>query len=254
MGRTKTGPNGERLSDDASREQTRNALLEAGAHLLAHERRGRFAEARLRVADVVSEAQLSSGAFYDHFKSLDNYMRELLKHLLSPDRYAVEFADIRSAFSQTKGSNVQRFAAMADTDLETLLANPYWTTQASYALAVEPHSEASSFLRHQYTMCDDQTVNAYFPALEAIGLETTPEVSPEVVAQLLQALVEGIALRAKVDPSVAQKDSGCKGLSLYALGAAAIVSALTQPVSASSAKGPRRTFLSELRARWNNNG
>lgn len=249
MGRTRLGPDGRRLDHEASKKMTRRDLLNAGAELLITDREGRFAEARLRVSDITGRAGVSNGAFYDHFGDLNRYMQDLLRFALSPERYDDEFEAIATEFEQAPGDGANRFAAMADKDLETLLRNPYWTTQASYALSAAPGSEASQFLHTQYEVCDGKTVDAYWPAIEALGLATVKGVDKVVIAQLLQALVEGVALRAKVDPAVAEPDSGAKGISLYALGAMAIVSALTEPADSAPEKS-RRSFLATMRSRW----
>jgi AcrR family transcriptional regulator len=218
---------------EQAREESRKALLDAGAALLV-ETAQRNPFGALRVRAVCERAGRSSGAFYMHWKKADAYHQALGEYLLlgEPAVFSEDFERMQRLARDVQDLPPRvAIRSVAQLDLESLLKSDSW--QAVELLNV---TWARDRLRDAairgYREVDDSTAETYEIALSRSRREPRPPLTMRQVGAVLQAFVEGFGLRCKVDP---EGIGGEMADHLYAVGVAALSSALTrQP-------GDRRT-------------
>jgi AcrR family transcriptional regulator len=219
----KTGKN------DAARERSRAALLQAGADLMVQDAlRNPFAALRLR--RLCAQAGLSTGAFYVHWANLADYYDDLAHQLTEEDELA-----FRSDFTSMAGlaqagdqdSAVDAITRVADTDLELLVSNPLWDAMELVCLTWGRTTDFRHRLARGYQTLDHRTAQIYqsIPALQ--GREPRPPFTWDSIGTILQGLAEGLGLRHKIDPaSVPGSTPSAPGP--YATAIAAVLAVLTR--------------------------
>ena len=177
------------------RERTRRKLVEAGLRVLAS--RGDA----LTASDVVTEADVSNGTFYNHFTDREDFIRELA-------RASLEAITTGSA-DDTEGTDpAWRFAIASTRVLEAAVREPLWG-RAVLRLAecpTPPHAAVQQHLRSdlaeghrtgRFTHGDDPvTVDLVTGTLMAslrriVSLDDAladDRAVPDVVTRLLEAI------------------------------------------------------------------
>lgn len=232
-------------TNDEAKAASRSLFLKAGAELLGEDsKRNPFASIRLR--DLCQRAGLSSGAFFVHWRTLEEYYAQLGQDLMngSTDGLVAITSDLPSLASLDDPGELpltEAILRVADADLDSLLQNEFW--DVSQLLFVTwgrgPLQEAGA---RGYVEIDDVTADVYGGLLERYGREPRPPLTRHEVAALLQALVEGIGMRSKVGLKE-RVNTGDEEVSLFAVGAAALLATITQPVG-----GGDRELFDHLRS------
>jgi AcrR family transcriptional regulator len=220
----KTGRN------DEARERSRAALLQAGAELMVEGAlRNPFAALRLRA--LCDRAGLSTGAFYVHWASLDEYEADLARRLTEEDElaFAADFAEMKhfAEAAAGEGLTLAAIARLADKDLELLTSNPLWD-----AIELVNITWGRTSFREQiaqgYQAIDHQTGQIYGMLLRQAGREPRPPLDWDSIGTILQGLAEGLGLRHKIEPERAAGPPG-SAISLYATAVASLLTVLTRP-------------------------
>src|SRR5579863_8710373 len=111
--------------NDEARERSRAALLQAGADLMLEDvTRNPFAALRLR--RLCERAGLSTGAFYVHWASLDEYYSDLAKQLTDGEElfFSADFDSMSELANQRLPETVlATVVRLADRDLSLLVSN-----------------------------------------------------------------------------------------------------------------------------------
>ncbi len=186
---------------------TRDALLEAGAALLRDQPVGAVLT-QVRAQPVAERAGRTIGAFYHHWDSQDAYHRDLLAYVLDPQRLpSTALAADTVLADLPRGlplEEVVRRAARRNFD--SVRANPYvplilalWGKQAQ-------DDHVRDLLRAHYRSVTDRLVPVYRAFFATYGLTLRPPYTVEVFAATLTALVEGLTVRAAVEPEVVPLD------------------------------------------------
>lgn len=217
----KSGPN------EQSRERSRAQLLQAGADLLLDQAlQNPFATLRLRA--LCAKAGLSTGAFYVHWPTLQEYYDDLARHLTEEDEAAFQsdFAALQDiAEAASGGSALAAISELAENDLRLLVANPLWDAMELVALTWG-RTHFREQLRQGYQTIDRTTGHIYGTALTKHGREPRLPLDWDSIGAILQGLAEGLGLRHKAD---ATAPSPRPAAALYATAAAAILAVLTRP-------------------------
>jgi AcrR family transcriptional regulator len=209
-------------------QESRDALLLAGTELLAEEaKRNPFATIALR--DLCKRAGRSTGTFYVHWKSAEAFQLELARGLLVQS-LGDDFIELKQFARDTSGQpGAESILALAERDIEMLLSNRHWdaiellnTTWARTTSLREPAASG-------YRAMDQLTGETYDMILQRLGREPRPPLTVVDLGGMLQALVEGFGLRAKVDPDgmSLQHDTAQQR---YAVAVAAVLAILTRPI------------------------
>lgn len=186
----------------------------------------------VRLTEVAERAGVSVGALYHYWESQDAYRDDLLDELFAPDRYPpsplpaqlVEptGADVTLTELVRTGAAVE-FEALRDTpELRLLMA--MWSAGAP---------EVDARIATQYRAVGERWAAFYADALEAFGLELRPPFTPALMATVVTALGEGLAVRATVDPGAVPTDLGAdpdEPWGLLACTIFALLPGLTRPV------------------------
>jgi AcrR family transcriptional regulator len=220
--RVKAGKN------DESREKTRAALLQAGADLLVeHASRNPFAALRLR--SLCERAGYSTGAFYLHWASVEQYYDELATLLSEPgDRFNTVFDNLaREAKASINADALDAVVRVAKQDFSLLVEDQLWDA-AELMLVTWGRTRFREPVARGYEVADHGTGQVYASVLGQRGREPRPPLDWDHIGVILQGLVEGLGLRHKIDPTTIQPtDDATPGL--YATAVAAILAVLTRP-------------------------
>jgi len=219
----KTGPN------DAARERSRAQLLQAGADLMLDQAtQNPFAALRLR--RLCEKAGLSTGAFYVHWATMEQYHDDLAEHL-TQDRelaYQADFASLSDFAGKCAGQDAAAAVArLAKRDLETVVGNTLWDAMELVNLTWG-RTRFPDELKRAYATIDRATGQIYGSVLASHRREPRPPLDWDGIGAVIQALVDGFGLRYKIDPAV-PLSSPDPAFDLYAVAVAAVLAVLTRP-------------------------
>jgi AcrR family transcriptional regulator len=187
--------------------------------------------AALRLRRICEQAGLSTGAFYVHWATMEEYYKDLAEYLTERDELGFQ-ADFAS-LSELAETDAHQCAATAIThlakrDLELLVGNPLWDAMELVNLTWgRTHSRED--IKQGYATIDRVTGQIYGSALAKRSREPRPPLDWDGIGAILQALIEGFGLRYKIDPAV-PLSSPEPAFDLYAMAVAAVLAVLTRPV------------------------
>jgi AcrR family transcriptional regulator len=214
--------------NEEARERSRAALLQAGADLTVKTlSQNPFAALRLR--KICEQAGYSTGAFYLHWSSLDEYYSDLTELLEAEDAFDADTAALtKLGESNAHADTLTAVAQVADRDLQLLVENPLYDAMEllNVTLGRTRFRERSA---HAYRLFDHDIGQIYGPVLARRGREPRPPLDWDRIGVILQALIEGFTLRHKVDPASAPYSSESE-LSPYATAIASVLAVVTRPV------------------------
>jgi AcrR family transcriptional regulator len=213
--------------NEEAREKSRAALLQAGADLLVESaKRNPFAALRLR--GICERAGYSTGAFYLHWASIDDYHNDLAELLAADDTFDADMADLKETDeNSSEASALTAIARVADRDLQLLLDNPLY--DAMELLNVTwGRTRFRTQMAHGYRVFDHDIGQVYGSILAKRDREPRPPLDWDRIGAILQALIEGFTLRSKADPSAVPPSAGTE-LGPYATAVAAVLAVVTRP-------------------------
>lgn len=212
-------------------EEGRRALLDAGRALL-DERPAAWPLDHIRLTDVAERAGVSVGALYHYWDTQDAYRDELLDDLFSPDRYPPSPLPGRLADDGVESVPLpELIRSGAAAEFAALRGNPELRRLMSMWAAGAP--EVDDRIAVQYRAVGERWAIFYGEALDAYGLELRPPFTPALMATLITALGEGLAVRSTVDPEAVPADLGNdpdRPWGLLAGAICALLPGLTRPV------------------------
>jgi AcrR family transcriptional regulator len=227
-----------------AKQETREAMLEEGAKVL---REMPVADilSHVKAVDIAARAGKTTGAFYNIWKDQDAYREDLIRHVLSPERFRVKF-EIRQELDkriQGPGADIAELIRdMANKNFEGLKDEPYMALQlALWAKHSTNHDAVGEFVGSLYQGLNLELVPRFKELLNAQGRRMRqPPYTVEHLVVVLMALIEGLHIRWAVDqgavpddlgappPGVEVGDRGPWGL--FAATAYALVLAMTEDV------------------------
>jgi AcrR family transcriptional regulator len=220
----KTGKNEE------ARERSRAELLRAGAEMLVeHAQRNPFAG--LRVRSLCERAGYSTGAFYMHWPTLDDYYVALTNFLTSSEEemFGADFESLEDLADSSAGaSTVTALTRVADRDIALLIGNTQWDAN-ELVNVTWGRTRFRQQVAEGYKNVDRWTGKVYGDLLAAQGREPCPPLDWDRIGIVLQALVEGLGLRHRVDPAAVPGPSE-SAPGLYATAVAALLAVLTRRI------------------------
>lgn len=215
--------------NEEARDRSRAALLQAGADLMVeHATRNPFAALRLRI--LCTRAGYSTGAFYTHWGSLEEYYEDLAGHLSGDEMFGTAFQSLTAqAAAYADRSALEAIARVADDDLGLLVSDPLW--DATELMNVTwGRTRVREAVAREYERHDREGAQIYQAILTPRGRVPRPPLDWDGIGAIIQALAEGFGLRYKVDPTaVAQSEESAPGL--YAVAVAAVLAVLTRPAA-----------------------
>ena len=215
-------------------------LLEAGADLLREEPVGDILS-QVKVADVARRAGgRSIGAVYHHWRDQDSYRRDLLAYILDPGRYRGSHEAEAMAATVVDGPGVARppleaaVRTMGNQLFDELKVNPWLVLQMALWSKQMTDPYVRGLLKELYQGIDANFEPVMDTALQAYGLRVKEPFDTHLLAVVLTALAEGLAMRWGVDPDavpetiVEDAEAGGKS-SLFAEAVLAFLGWATEP-------------------------
>lgn len=234
-------------------EQTRASLLEAGAALLRERPVGALFH-QVTASEVARRAGRTIGAFYHHWPDQDSFRRDLLAHVLGPEQLPAD-ETVRRVAEQVgdvvePGEIVRRNAR----------ANLVWgVRRPEYVLSVALWAQAGSdpLVRELLLGLYKGATNVYAPMyanlFEVNGWKPRPPFTVESIAVLVTSLLDGLVMRAVVEPEAvpfALPDESGRAVpeddaawDLFSAALLALLPTVTMPADAPDDAGPGGTVL-----------
>jgi AcrR family transcriptional regulator len=191
----------------AEPSSTRGRLLAAGAQLLLEDGL-RVLNRGLRTEDVADRAGLSENTFFKTFKTKENYLDELMAMLASTSvRSSQALSDkINSTLVATGGDLRRTVREVCGWDFQEVRQDHATLARVAVLVLGRQHKAAMANLRRTYAAYDRSGMTAYEAVLARWGATMRKPFSAQLVAVVLTALVEGLALRSIADPSAVPDD------------------------------------------------
>jgi AcrR family transcriptional regulator len=217
--------------NDDARERSKSALLRAGADLLVEHAQVKGPFAALRLRTICARADYSTGAFYLHWSTLDEYYEALGNYLAAADEEA--FTDDLASLaelgtSDAEASVLDTVVSAADRNLELLMDSKLWDAMQLLSLTWG-RTRFRDQMARGYDRFDYATGQAYGSLLASRGREPRPPLDWNQIGAVLQSLIEGFGMRRKIDPSAVTQSSET-ALGPYPAAAAALLAVLTRPI------------------------
>ena len=229
-------------------EEGRLALLEAGRSL-AHEQPAAPPLDHIRLTDVARYAGVSAGALYHYWDTQDDYRDDLVDHLFAPDRFdpevhVGELADaIADEVDGPRPALDEQIRVGAALELEGLLVNA--DLRVLLALWAGGDEEVRQRIAGHFRSTGRRWADFYERSFRSAGLELRPPFTYEMLAAVLAALADGLAVRASVDPEAVPVDLDDRGWGILAAALVALLPAFSRPIDSGETFWD---FLDELRA------
>lgn len=196
-----------RKSKAESSAETRTALLDAGATLLREQPVGQVLD-QVKAAEVARRAGRTVGAFYHHWPDQESYQRELLEFVFAPARTEAGTAAINAGTRDAQAGVMMEEVVRrrAREDFDAVSANPYLGLSLALWAKHTDDGHVRNLLAGQYRAVTAELVEAYEQFFEFQGWEPRPPFTIEMFAVTLTALVEGLVIRAAVDPDAVPRE------------------------------------------------
>ncbi len=177
------------LGDAAAAPDTRSRILAAASQVFAQ--RG-LANASLD--EVAAAAGLTKGAVYWHFANKNDLLTALLEHRI---REQMERAPTGEDLFPPGGDPAVGIATTLQNLFDNCLSDPDWGRLFFEFIASSREPEVREKVRHLYRAMHELIVDRA-RQLELTG-RLAPGISPDVIATLYTAVIDGLILRALID-------------------------------------------------------
>lgn len=183
-------------------------------------------------ATAASNLGLTTGAIYHHWESYDDFRDELLEELLSADRFPA-VAGFDEDFVEELGSmgDIGRvILTVTDTAWREVLEDHH-QLRTNLGLWARDEDDLTDRLAAQYRHLAKSWATVIEGGLREYGLEPRPPFTMELIASVLAALVEGLAVRVTTEPDRdwSVTDPTGERHSLFSVAAAAFLAAAVRP-------------------------
>jgi len=215
--------------------ETRAALLEAGAGLLREVPVGAVLS-QVTARAVAERAGRTTGAFFHHWRSQEAYQQDLLAYILDPARIestAEAVNAIRGGLA-SGADPVGVLGAAARGNFASVRVDPYvplwnalWSRHGSDAYVHD-------LLRGNFRSVTGQVAPVLEAVLEAARRRMRPPHTVDTLAVTITALVQGLALRAAIEPECVPvqppgQDEDDGSWDLFATTVTTLFEAVTEP-------------------------
>ena len=156
--------------------------------------------AHIRLSDVARRAGVTTGALYHYWDSQDDYQVELLGQILSPDPYSLREPVAERVRAAAAGGVTlhQLIQAVCADNVDRFFGSSDFRLQV--ALWVSADDVVRARLAAQYAAVGAEWVEFYRTVFEVYGFTLRKPFTYDWLATALTALLEGLILRAEVDP------------------------------------------------------
>jgi AcrR family transcriptional regulator len=216
--------------------ETRAALLDAGAGLLREEPVGSVLS-QLTARAVADRAGRTTGAFFHHWRNQEAYHHDLLAYVLEPARIksTTEAVDAVMDGLKAGGDPVQVLEAAARGNFESVRTDPFVPLWHALWARHRSDDHVRDLLLDNIQWVTAQVTPVLAAVVEASGRQLRPPFTADSLAVVVTGLVQGLSLRAAIEPErvpVRSADAGADDDSwdLLATTVVTLFEAVTEPV------------------------
>lgn len=185
----------------AASAETRAALLEAGASLLRDQPVGSVLS-QVTGRAVAERAGRTTGAFFHQWESQEAFHRELMSYILDPARMpsTADAAQAITAGLRSGSPPDELLRQAAEANFAGVRADPYVPLWLALWTKHVGDEHITGLLRDNYHAVTAQLIPLFAGLLQASGRAMRPPFTVETMAVTATALVQGLSLRAAIDP------------------------------------------------------
>jgi AcrR family transcriptional regulator len=183
-----------------SPEDTRRDLLDAGLRLLAEDPAAN-AFGHLKAGRVAAEAGRTSGAFFHHWASQDDYVLDLIDYAFQPEQSAtltVVDQALERSFS-TEESAGATLLSVCRAALRSLPSEPQTAIEFLMWKRASSDPQFGEWVRGRYRELDAVGSPLFARLVELTGRRVRPPFTVESAAALVTAVAHGLLLRHLVE-------------------------------------------------------
>lgn len=179
---------------------------------------------QLKAADIAARAGMTTGAFYNRWTNREAFLDDFLDYALSVDR-SPTFGALEAAFEKVGGLGyVQQTMEMGRVDIEAVASNPSFAIQTHLWSLMRSRPDIGDRMKTMYADFRTPLIPIYEAVLAGLGREVRPPFTMEQVANLLNALSEGLTMQ------VVTGGEGSPHPDLMGLALMALLPGLTRPI------------------------
>ncbi len=178
-------------------EESRIALLDAGVELLNEQSLDVILSARA----VARRAERSTGSFFHYWKTTDDYISDLLEHVLRPGSVSQveEMGSMLEQLADDRAQPVAFLRAICEQDFLNTINDPLLPVQMLlWSRHTDPRVRQT--LARFYDWTDEISVSSYQLLTAAWHRKARDPFDLDTYAVVLTALLEGLAIRHLVQP------------------------------------------------------
>jgi AcrR family transcriptional regulator len=190
-----------------SPETTRQALLDAGLRLLADDPAA-SAFGHLKAARVATEAGRTSGAFFHHWASQEEYVLDLIDYAFQPEQAATlraVQADVERAL-RAEATVVDALLTACRTALDSLAVEPQTAIEFLMWKRATKDPEFGAWVAGRYRKLDAAGAPFFGELVALTGRRVRPPFTVESAAALVTAIAHGLVLRRAVEEHTYPQD------------------------------------------------
>ncbi|WOT34263.1 TetR family transcriptional regulator C-terminal domain-containing protein [Streptomyces coeruleorubidus] len=221
----------------AARQESRNAMLKAGAEILHRVPVGDVLS-QVKATNVAKLANRTTGSFYNIWVDHEAYLRDLIRYVLEPSRFDAVTQVIKEEITRQEGASYpELIKSVAEKNFTALKGDPFMSLQLALWAKRGSDHEMTEHLRALYRSLNDKLIPVYDDLLKDLGRRMRPPYKVEHLAVALMALLEGLHIRSEIDAEAVPEDLGAspEGVEydpahpwgLFAAAAYALIEAMT---------------------------
>ena len=186
--------------DTARGAGQREALLDAGLALLGEVAQDVLLRA-LTVRAVAGRTGRSTGAFYHYWGTQEEYLHDLIGHLLRPE-HLVDADPITDELARLDGPELDaaRIAELFTTYTLRLADDPGMRIMLLLWSMPDADGRVRAAMREVYRLYQRESAGAFRRILAATGAELVAGITFEDLAAMMAGIADGVAVRRRVDP------------------------------------------------------
>ncbi|MDH3306879.1 MAG: TetR/AcrR family transcriptional regulator [Acidimicrobiia bacterium] len=179
---------------------------------------------QLKAADIAARAGMTTGAFYNRWPNREAFLDDFLDYALSVDR-SPTFAALTAAFERVRGLDyVQQTLELGRIDIEMVASNPSFAIQTHLWSLMRSRTDIGDRMRTMYADFRSPLIPVYEAVLAGLGRELRPPFTMDQLANLLNALSEGLTMQ------VVTGGEGAPHPDLMGLALIALLPGVTRPI------------------------